>query len=94
MSRRSPSSRGPARSRQVTPGLDFYDTGVALVTDKKVEGVESISVAEGEKLCWGVGPQLKDKAAGSAPYRKAGSASRAEPAHHGGGDSRLLAKPE
>jgi fructose transport system substrate-binding protein len=37
----------------VTPGLDFYDTGVALVTDKKVEGVESISVAEGEKLCWG-----------------------------------------
>jgi fructose transport system substrate-binding protein len=38
---------------QVTPGLDFYDTGVALVTDKKVEGVESISVAEGEKLCWG-----------------------------------------
>src|ERR671910_457641 len=38
---------------QVTPGLDFYDTGVALVTDKQVEGVESISVAEGEKLCWG-----------------------------------------
>jgi fructose transport system substrate-binding protein len=38
---------------QVTPGLDFYDTGVALVTDKKVEGLESISVAEGEKLCWG-----------------------------------------
>jgi fructose transport system substrate-binding protein len=37
----------------VTPGLDFYDTGVALVTDKKVEGVDSISVAEGEKLCWG-----------------------------------------
>jgi fructose transport system substrate-binding protein len=37
----------------VTPGLDFYDTGVALVTDKKVEGLESISVAEGEQLCWG-----------------------------------------
>jgi fructose transport system substrate-binding protein len=37
----------------VTPGLDFYDTGVALVTDKKVEGLESISVAEGEELCWG-----------------------------------------
>jgi fructose transport system substrate-binding protein len=36
-----------------SPGLDFYDTGVALVTDKKVEGVESISVAEGEELCWG-----------------------------------------
>ena len=38
---------------QVTSGLEFYDTGVALVTDKKVEGVESIDVAEGEKLCWG-----------------------------------------
>jgi fructose transport system substrate-binding protein len=37
----------------VTPGLDFYDTGVALVTDKKVEGLDSISVAEGEKVCWG-----------------------------------------
>ena len=36
-----------------SPGQDFYDTGVALVTDKKVEGVESISIAEGEKLCWG-----------------------------------------
>jgi fructose transport system substrate-binding protein len=38
---------------QVTPGLDFYDTGVALVTDKKVDGLDSISVAEGEKICWG-----------------------------------------
>ena len=38
---------------EVTPGLEFYDTGVALVTDKPVEGLESIDVAEGEKLCWG-----------------------------------------
>ncbi|MCW2812181.1 MAG: Monosaccharide transporter substrate-binding protein family [Friedmanniella sp.] len=37
----------------VTPGLDFFDTGVALVTDGKVAGVDSISVAEGQKLCWG-----------------------------------------
>ena len=37
----------------VTPGLDFYNPGVALVTDKAVEGVESISVAEGQKICWG-----------------------------------------
>ena len=37
----------------VTPGLDSYDTGVSLVTDKTVEGVDSISVAEGEELCWG-----------------------------------------
>jgi fructose transport system substrate-binding protein len=36
-----------------TAGKEFYDTGVALVTDKKAEGVDSISVAEGEKLCWG-----------------------------------------
>jgi fructose transport system substrate-binding protein len=37
----------------VTPGLDFFNTGVALVTDKPVDGVESISVAEGQKICWG-----------------------------------------
>ena len=36
-----------------TAGKEFYDTGVALVTDEKAEGVDSISVAEGEKLCWG-----------------------------------------
>ena len=36
-----------------TPGKDFYDTGVALVTDKPAEGVESISVKEGMDLCWG-----------------------------------------
>jgi fructose transport system substrate-binding protein len=38
---------------KVTPGLDFYDTGVKLVTDKPVEGVESITTAEAEKICWG-----------------------------------------
>jgi fructose transport system substrate-binding protein len=32
---------------------DFVPTGVALVTDEPVEGVESISVAEGMDLCWG-----------------------------------------
>ena len=37
----------------VTPGLDFYDTGVALVTDKKVDGLDSIDSAEGLNLCWG-----------------------------------------
>ncbi|MFB9378703.1 substrate-binding domain-containing protein [Kineococcus gynurae] len=36
-----------------SPGLDFYDTGVALVTDKPVDGVESITSAEGSKVCWG-----------------------------------------
>jgi len=38
---------------EVTPGLDFFNTGVALVTDSEAEGVESISVAEGQKICWG-----------------------------------------
>ncbi|SDZ17466.1 mannose-binding protein /fructose-binding protein /ribose-binding protein [Jannaschia faecimaris] len=36
-----------------TEGKDFTDTGVALVTDQPVDGVESISVAEGKELCWG-----------------------------------------
>lgn len=36
-----------------SPGLDFYDTGVALVTDKPVDGVESITSADGAKICWG-----------------------------------------
>jgi fructose transport system substrate-binding protein len=36
-----------------TPGKDFFDTGVALVTDQPVDGVDSISVAEGTDLCWG-----------------------------------------
>lgn len=37
----------------LTPGKDFFDTGVALVTDMAVDGVDSISVAEGRDLCWG-----------------------------------------
>ena len=36
-----------------TDGKDFFDTGVALVTDKPVDGVDSIDTAEGTKLCWG-----------------------------------------
>ncbi|MEM7723172.1 MAG: sugar ABC transporter substrate-binding protein [Pseudomonadota bacterium] len=38
---------------QPSEGLDFFNTGVALVTDTPVDGVESISVAEGLELCWG-----------------------------------------
>ena len=37
----------------VTPGLDFFDTGVKLVTDKKVDGLDSIDSTEGLNLCWG-----------------------------------------
>lgn len=36
-----------------TEGKNFFDTGVALVTDQPVDGVASISVAEGKDLCWG-----------------------------------------
>ena len=36
-----------------TPGKNFFDTGVALVTDKPVDGVESIDTTEGTNLCWG-----------------------------------------
>ncbi|PPB80484.1 fructose transport system substrate-binding protein [Albidovulum inexpectatum] len=36
-----------------TPGLDFFDTGVKLITDDPQEGVPSISSKEGLELCWG-----------------------------------------
>ena len=36
-----------------TPGLDFFNTGVSLITDSPVDGVPSISSAEGLELCWG-----------------------------------------
>ncbi|MCT7373519.1 sugar ABC transporter substrate-binding protein [Chelativorans salis] len=36
-----------------TPGLDFFDTGVTLITDQPVEGVESIGSDEGLERCWG-----------------------------------------
>lgn len=36
-----------------TEGLDFFNTGVNLVTDKPADGVASIDVAEGTDRCWG-----------------------------------------
>ncbi|QYZ68188.1 sugar ABC transporter substrate-binding protein [Neotabrizicola shimadae] len=36
-----------------TEGKAFFDTGVALITDKPVEGVPSIDTAKGMELCWG-----------------------------------------
>lgn len=36
-----------------TPGLEFFNTGVSLVTDQPVEGVESIDTKEGADRCWG-----------------------------------------
>ncbi|HEX2146825.1 MAG TPA: sugar ABC transporter substrate-binding protein [Pseudorhizobium sp.] len=38
---------------QATEGKNFFDTGVALVTDKPAEGVESIDTKEGMEKCWG-----------------------------------------
>jgi len=34
-------------------GLDFFNTGVSLITDAPVDGVPSISAEEGLELCWG-----------------------------------------
>jgi fructose transport system substrate-binding protein len=34
-------------------GLDFYNTGVSLVTDKPAAGVTSITTDAGSKICWG-----------------------------------------
>lgn len=34
-------------------GLDFFNTGVALITDTPAEGVESIDTAAGLEICWG-----------------------------------------
>jgi fructose transport system substrate-binding protein len=38
---------------EVDPQLGFYDTGARLVTDKPVDGVESIDTMKGAELCWG-----------------------------------------
>ena len=38
---------------EVDAQLGFLDTGATLVTDKPVDGVDSIDTAEGLKLCWG-----------------------------------------
>ena len=36
-----------------SPGLDFFNTGVSLVTGEPVSGVPSISIKEGLDRCWG-----------------------------------------
>ena len=37
----------------VSPGLSFFNTGVGLVTDKPVPGLDSIDTTKGLQLCWG-----------------------------------------
>lgn len=36
-----------------TEGLDFFNTGVMLVTDQPVDGIPSITSEEGMERCWG-----------------------------------------
>jgi fructose transport system substrate-binding protein len=36
-----------------TEGLDFYNTGVTLITDSPVDGVDSVDSTKGAELCWG-----------------------------------------
>ncbi len=38
---------------EATEGKDFFDTGVGLVTDAPVEGMDQLTVEEGLELCWG-----------------------------------------
>ncbi|MGX1695301.1 substrate-binding domain-containing protein [Microbacterium keratanolyticum] len=38
---------------EVTEGLDFFNTGVALVTDDPQDGIDSITSDEASDICWG-----------------------------------------
>jgi fructose transport system substrate-binding protein len=38
---------------EIDPAVGFFDTGAQLITAKPVDGVPSISLEEGLKLCWG-----------------------------------------
>lgn len=38
---------------EATAGKTFFDTGVALVTDEPMAGIESIDTKRGLELCWG-----------------------------------------
>jgi fructose transport system substrate-binding protein len=38
---------------KVSEGLDFFDTGVTLVTDRAATGVESITSTDAAQRCWG-----------------------------------------
>jgi len=38
---------------EVTEGLDFFNTGVELVTDTPADGVKSITTDDASSICWG-----------------------------------------
>jgi fructose transport system substrate-binding protein len=45
-------ARGGAKP-EVSSGLDFYNTGSKLVTDKAASGVDSIATDSAASMCWG-----------------------------------------
>jgi fructose transport system substrate-binding protein len=45
-------ARGGAKP-QVTSGKDFFDTGTALVTKAAIPGLQTQTVDEANKACWG-----------------------------------------
>lgn len=45
-------ARGGERPK-TSAGLDFFDTGVKLVTDQPADGVESITSTKAADVCWG-----------------------------------------
>ena len=51
--RRSSTSCETGEAPENTEGLDFYNTGVELVTDDPQDGVESIDTTEAADICWG-----------------------------------------
>jgi fructose transport system substrate-binding protein len=42
-----------AEKPKVSEGKNFFNTGTKLITDKPVAGLESITTADGAKICWG-----------------------------------------
>jgi fructose transport system substrate-binding protein len=38
---------------ETSEGLDFFNTGVALVTDQPADGVDSMDTTEAAEICWG-----------------------------------------
>ena len=40
------------RRPENSPGLDFYDTGVSLVTKEPVQGIPSLDIDQGLAECW------------------------------------------
>ena len=49
----SPKFAKTGKKPQPRPGLDFFDTGVELITDKPVDGRDVDRPSAGLKNCWG-----------------------------------------